>query len=111
MSDLKPVVPRIKEERTEPFWSALNTIEDPEMMIGIVDLGLVYEVKIEKGVANVMMTLTSLGCPVGPELMGKVEDEMKKVEGVKEVKVDLVWDPPWSPEMIDADIRALLWGM
>lgn len=105
------IVPRAKDARIEPFWSQLNTIEDPEMMIGIVDLGLVYEAKVSAGKARVWMTLTSMGCPVGPELMQKVKEVMEEVPGMKEVHVELIWDPVWTPEMMDEDIKALLWGM
>ena len=104
----KFLVPRPLEKQTEGYWRLLNMVIDPEMDIGIVDLGLIYEVKITKGIARVTMTLTSMGCPAGPEIMRRVEVEMGKYEDVNDVKVDLVWEPVWGPDRIREDIREIL---
>lgn len=74
--------------------------------MGIVDLGLIYGVDITKeGVAQVLMTLTTPACPVGPYIIRQVEDTIKNFKGVKKVYVEIVWDPLWGYEMIDPDIR------
>ena len=78
---------------------ALRPVTDPELMISIVDLGLVYGVDLSEDGrrAEVRMTLTSPGCPIGPELMAAVDHTARMVPGLEEVHVQLVWDPPWDP--------------
>lgn len=78
---------------------ALETVIDPELGIDIVNLGLVYDVKMnDEGHAIVEMTLTSMGCPVAPLIIEQVEMAMLTVEEVNEVDVELVWDPPWTKD-------------
>lgn len=109
-STKKRVEPVPKAKRTESYWQALNEIPDPELEIGIVDLGLIYKVEIDKkGLANIYMSLTSPACPVGPQIVMQVEDMMMQQKGVKNVKTHIVWDPPWNQSMIDEDIRAMMW--
>lgn len=78
---------------------ALRPVHDPELMISIVDLGLVYGVDVSPDgkKLDVRMTLTSPGCPIGPELMAAVDHTARMVQGVEDVHVRLVWDPPWDP--------------
>ncbi len=106
----KPIIPVPKEKRTEPYWNLLNNVVDPEVGIGIVDLGLVYDVEIKDDVALVTMTLTSIGCPQGPEIIAQVQDEMEKFEGIKRCDVNIVWDPVWTHERMDEDMKQLLFG-
>lgn len=87
-------------------WDALYGIEDPEMPISIVDLGLLYGVAVENGHATVDMTLTYTGCPARKMLTEDVEDTVKKVEGVETADLRLVWSPPWSLEMVTDQGRA-----
>lgn len=76
---------------------ALRTCYDPEIPVNIYDLGLVYEIKAERsGEVYVRMTLTAPTCPVAGTLPPEVEAKIKEIPGVKSVKVDLVWDPPWD---------------
>lgn len=76
---------------------ALRTCYDPEIPVNIYDLGLVYEIKAERsGDVYVRMTLTAPTCPVAGTLPPEVEAKIKEIPGVKSVKVDLVWDPPWD---------------
>lgn len=104
--------PTPREKRTEQYWKELNKVIDPEMGLGLVDIGLIYNVDIDKdGLAQVHMTLTSPACPVGPQLIKQVEDRMRIYEGVKKVDIEVVWDPPWQQDMIDPDIRDLLFGI
>jgi len=81
-------------------WDALYDTEDPEMPVSIVDLGLIYGVVVEDGLARVDMTLTYSGCPARDMLMDEVEREVAAVEGVDEVEVRLVWSPEWSLELV-----------
>lgn len=82
----------------EQVIKALKPVQDPEIRIGIVDLGLVYDVLIDdNGKVSVKMTLTTPGCPYGEMLMTQVHKAVQQLDGVSEVEVRLVWDPPWDP--------------
>lgn len=91
----------------EQVWEALGTIYDPEIPVNIVDLGLVYDVEIDQstGKVYILMTLTAPGCGMGPVLVGDVEYRVGKVPNVNEVKVELVFDPPWSRERMSDEAR------
>jgi len=89
---------------------ALKQVIDPELFVNIVDLGLIYEIKVEEveeGKANVAveMTMTSPACPAGPQLLGQSKDFVGRLEGVEEVDVRLVMDPPWTPDRMTDDAR------
>lgn len=107
----KTVHPVPEEKQTQGYWKTLNTVMDPELDVGIVDLGLIYDVSIDKGVATVTMTLTSVGCPAGPELMEEAKKALLTYQGVKEVIVNLVWEPIWGPDRVHEAIRDLLFGI
>jgi metal-sulfur cluster biosynthetic enzyme len=83
-------------------WDALYAIEDPEMPVSIVDLGLIYGVDVTDGHATVDMTLTYSGCPAREMLTSDVEDAVAGVDGVDDVTLRLVWNPPWGLEMVTA---------
>jgi metal-sulfur cluster biosynthetic enzyme len=86
------------------LWEALRPIQDPEIHLGIVDLGLIYGVEFNPdGTVRVRMTLTSPACPIGPLLQAQVHSALLKLSGVKEVQVELVWDPPWDPRTMASD--------
>ncbi|MBI2037606.1 MAG: metal-sulfur cluster assembly factor [Candidatus Magasanikbacteria bacterium] len=104
----KKTFPIPPEKRTQEYWKILNTIFDPEMGMGIVELGLIYNVEIKNGQALVTMTFTSMGCPYGASLIEQIKEEMKKLPKVKKVVVDLVWEPIWTLDRMDPDARALL---
>ncbi|MBU6366843.1 MAG: metal-sulfur cluster assembly factor [Gemmatimonadetes bacterium] len=87
---------------------ALRRVKDPELNLNIVDLGLVYEVRVSGRDVTVDMSLTSPGCPSGPEIMGEAEQQLRTVPGVEQVMVNLVWSPPWSPERIEPRVRAYM---
>ena len=81
---------------------ALRTVQDPELMIGMVDLGLIYGIDIageHNEDVTVTMTLTSPTCPVGPQLMQSVKDKVKTLDGVNAVNVEITFDPPWDPRI------------
>lgn len=105
------ITPVPREEQTGEYWKVLNNVIDPELDVGIVDLGLIYDVSVEKGVATVTMTLTSMGCPEGPAIMKSIETELGKCAGIKDVKVNLVWEPIWGPDRVHEAIRDLLFGI
>jgi metal-sulfur cluster biosynthetic enzyme len=90
---------------------ALRAVKDPELNLNIVDLGLVYDVEVNpEGDVKVRMTLTSPGCPAGPEIVNDVNQTLHDIDGVKSVDVEIVWEPYWTPEKIDPRVRAFLGG-
>jgi metal-sulfur cluster biosynthetic enzyme len=92
----------------ETIRQALRTVKDPELNLSIVDLGLVYEVEVEEGEVNIRMTLTSPGCPAGPQIMNDIHKTLRPLDGVKDVDIEIVWEPYWTPEKIDPKIRAMM---
>jgi len=83
--------------------SALKKVMDPELGISILDLGLIYGVEAEGKKVIVKMTFTTPACPMLQFIVSNVEDAVKKLEGVEDVIVQLVWDPPWTPEKISSE--------
>lgn len=84
----------------------LKTVYDPEIGINIVDLGLVYDAEIsDKNDVLVVMTLTSLGCPLGPVIVQEVQGALKGFPDIGEVDVKLVWSPPWTPDLMSEDAK------
>jgi metal-sulfur cluster biosynthetic enzyme len=88
--------------------AALRRVKDPELNLNIVDLGLVYGIAVEGPKVVIDMSLTSPGCPSGPEIMTAAEQQVRTLEGVQDVAVNLVWDPMWSPDRIEPRIRAYM---
>ena len=86
----------------------LRKVKDPELDLNIMDLGLVYDVEIDDGKVQVTMTLTSPGCPAGPMITNDVYREVRALDGVKDVDVEIVWEPYWTPERIEPKIRAMM---
>jgi metal-sulfur cluster biosynthetic enzyme len=93
---------------TDELQQALRQVIDPELGLNIVELGLVYGVDAQEGDVEVRMTLTSPGCPAGPQIMDDVQRTLKMLDGVTSVNVELVWEPYWTPERIDPKVRAVL---
>ncbi|MFN0177547.1 MAG: metal-sulfur cluster assembly factor [Gemmatimonadales bacterium] len=88
---------------------ALRGVKDPELGLNIVDIGLVYDIAVsDAGDAHIKMTLTSPGCPSGPEILEDVRVVAQQVEGVNSAEVELVWEPYWTPERMDPRVRAFL---
>jgi metal-sulfur cluster biosynthetic enzyme len=96
----------------EQIRTALEAVKDPELDLGILELGLVYDIGVEGDASehvNVVMTLTSPMCPVGPMFRKSVEDHVLAVEGVKSATVDITFSPPWDPAtMASDDVKAAL---
>ena len=111
MSDLPaaeaptPNAPVIDEDIVR---AALRRVKDPELNLNIVDLGLVYGIAVEGSKVMINMSLTSPGCPSGPEIMTAAEQQVRTLDGVEDVAVNLVWDPMWSPDRIEPRIRAYM---
>jgi metal-sulfur cluster biosynthetic enzyme len=88
--------------------AALRKVKDPELNLNIVDLGLVYGISVEGPKVIVEMSLTSPGCPSGPEIMTAAEEQVRAIPGVEQVVINLVWSPFWTPERIEPRIRSYL---
>jgi metal-sulfur cluster biosynthetic enzyme len=87
---------------------ALRKVKDPELNLNIIDLGLVYGIRVDGDRVAIDMTLTSPACPAGPQIMTDAERMVKGLPGVGEVTVNLVWTPFWSPELIEPRVRAYM---
>ena len=87
---------------------ALRKVKDPELGLNIVDLGLVYEISVDANNIHVDMTLTSPGCPAGPQIMTDVERALQALPGAGDVELNLVWSPYWTPERIEPRVRAYM---
>ena len=97
------------EQLRERIVEVLRSIYDPEIPVNIYEIGLIYSVDIDPtNAVNIRMTLTSPACPAAGTLPGEVEDKARRVEGVTDVKVDLVWDPTWSPAMMSETAKLQL---
>ena len=91
----------------EEVFEALKTVYDPEIPVNVVDLGLIYEVQVnDDNNVYVQLTLTSPGCGMGPHIAQQAEWDIQDVEGVEEVEIELVFDPPWTPDLISEEARA-----
>ncbi len=88
----------MNQTSSEQVREALKDVFDPELGYNIVDLGMVYAIKIDEGVVKVTMTLTTPGCPASDMIEGGVRQRLAAIEGVTAVDIDLVWDPRWSPQ-------------
>ena len=87
---------------------ALRRVKDPELNLNILDLGLIYAINVEGNDVKIDMSLTSPGCPSGPEIMTDAEQQLKAMPGVGAVAMNLVWSPPWTPDRIEPRVRAYL---
>ena len=94
-------------------WTALAEINDPEMPVNLVDLGLVYGVDVVDGMVRLRLTFTAMGCPATEMLMGDIRERLLAEPGVESVAIDVVWDPPWSSSRLTPDGREALlaWGL
>lgn len=86
----------------------LKDCYDPEIPVNIIDLGLIYDVKINSGKVDIKMTLTALGCPLSGTIIQDIKQQVSAVKGVKNVNVEIVFDPPWNPEKMSKQARQLL---
>lgn len=82
---------------------ALKDVFDPEIPVNVVDLGLVYDLKVDDGDVDIKMTLTFAGCGMGPYIAQQAEWRVAELEGVEDVNVEMVYEPPWTPDLISED--------
>ncbi len=93
----------------ELVWQALGTVMDPEIPFSVADLGLVYGVEVGvKGEVRVQLTLTTRGCPLVRRISADAEEAIRRITGASEVRVEIVWDPPWNPGMASDEVRQRL---
>lgn len=107
------VIDSNKEAGEEDVWGVLKTCYDPEIPVNIVDLGLIYSMELKKTDgggrrAEVKMTLTAQGCGMGPSIAADARQKILSLSGIEEAQVDVVWEPPWGPQMITPDGRKKL---
>jgi metal-sulfur cluster biosynthetic enzyme len=93
---------------SEDVFEALRVVEDPELGMDVVDLGLVYDVKVEGDTVAVTYSLTSMGCPAGAQIEQDIKDAVGSMAGVATVTTELVFTPPWSPERMSDDAKFVL---
>lgn len=94
------------ENLKEDIEEVLRTVYDPEIPVNIVELGLVYEIKVENnGNVKIEMTLTAPGCPVAGDIVMEVQQKVEKIAGVKDVHVHMTFDPPWTMEMMSEEAK------
>lgn len=108
-----PDVNQLEGTVEEKIWTQLRTCFDPEIPVNIVDLGLVYDCQVMPLTRNefhvdIKMTLTAVGCGMGPILVGEVEEKIRQINEVKEVKVELVFDPPWDKSKMSDEAKLQL---
>ena len=96
------------ELTAEAVLETLKTVYDPEIPVNVVDLGLVYDVQVKEKDVYGQMTLTFPGCGMGPFIAQQAEWAIQDLEGVEEVEIELVFDPPWSPDLISEEARSQL---
>ena len=100
------------EPSEQEIMDVLKKCYDPEIPINIVDLGLVYSINIKGSKVRIEMTLTSPGCPASSMISEDVEKSLLKLDDINEAKVDVIWDPPWSPEKMSETAKKMLgWGL
>ncbi len=87
---------------------ALRQVEDPELGMDIVDLGLLYDVEIEGAKVKITYSLTSMGCPAGPLIASDIDRTAREVPGVEDVDLELIFDPPWTPDRMSEDAKFIL---
>ncbi|TMF12953.1 MAG: metal-sulfur cluster assembly factor [Chloroflexi bacterium] len=95
------------------LWSALAEINDPEMPVNLVDLGLIYGLTVDGGRVCVSLTFTAMGCPASEMIMGDIRERLLAEPGIEDVRLDVVWDPPWTSARLTSDGREALraWGL
>ena len=97
----------------ETLWAALSEVRDPEMPVNLVDLGVIYGVTEDSGVVEVDLTFTAMGCPASDFILEDVRERLLREDGVNEVRINVVWDPPWTAARITQAGRDVLeaWGL
>ena len=92
----------------EEVLEVLRQVEDPELGMDIVDLGLLYDVEVDGPKVKVTYSLTSMGCPAGPLIAGDIDRAAREVQGIEDVELELTFDPPWTPDRMSDDAKFIL---
>jgi metal-sulfur cluster biosynthetic enzyme len=87
---------------------ALTNVIDPELGLDFVELGLIYEIEVDEGKVDVTFTLTTPGCPIGPQVTEQIQEFVGQLEGVSEVQSHMVFTPPWTPDLMSEDAKFAL---
>jgi metal-sulfur cluster biosynthetic enzyme len=97
----------------ERIWSALAEIDDPEMPVNLVDLGLIYGLDVDDGTVRMRLTFTAMGCPASDMILDDIRERLLREPDVKDVQIDVVWNPPWSSSRLTPEGREALlaWGL
>jgi metal-sulfur cluster biosynthetic enzyme len=98
----------VGEPTREQVLDALRNVFDPELGINIVDLGLVYDVEVKGGLVHIEYALTTMGCPIGPLIEQQMEYMLASIPGVKATDIEMVFRPPWTPELMSEEAKAAL---
>ena len=98
---------------TDRLWAALAEVQDPEMPVNLVDLGLIYNIEERDGVVDVDLTFTAMGCPASDFILEDVRERLLREDGVRDVRINVVWSPPWTSQRISDAGRDVLeaWGL
>jgi metal-sulfur cluster biosynthetic enzyme len=99
---------RAKTPSVEDVMDALSNVIDPELGLDFVELGLIYGVEVENGNVHVTFTLTTPGCPIGPQVTEQIEEFVGELDGVSAIRSEMVFTPPWSPESMSEDAKFAL---
>jgi metal-sulfur cluster biosynthetic enzyme len=102
-----PTEPRVDDLETQ-IVESLRSVIDPELGINIVDLGLVYDVRVEDRTVHIDYTLTTMGCPIGPMIEAQIQQLLKDIDGVDDLQAELVFSPPWTPDKMSEEAKAAL---
>src|SRR5256714_6452473 len=105
--------PRMSNALQARVWAALAEINDPEMPVNLVDLGLIYGIDVVGGTVRLRLTFTAMGCPATDMIMGDIRDRLLAELGVESVAIEIVWDPPWTSARLTPEGRGALisWGL
>ena len=98
---------------TRRYWDALAEVQDPEMPVNLVDLGVIYGIRESEGLVEVDLTFTAMGCPASDFILDDVRERLLREAGVREVRINVVWDPPWTVARMTEAGRDTLeaWGL
>jgi metal-sulfur cluster biosynthetic enzyme len=98
---------------TEKLWAALAEVQDPEMPINLVDLGIIYRIAEQDGIVEVDITFTAMGCPASDFILEDVRERLLREDGIREVRINVVWNPPWTVARLSPAGRDALesWGL
>jgi metal-sulfur cluster biosynthetic enzyme len=92
----------------EEVMQVLKTVDDPEVGVDVVNLGLIYGLDVEDDIVKIKMTMTTPNCPLTDWILFDVQKKVEKMEGAKECDIELIWEPPWTPDMISEEARKML---